>query len=69
MPGYTLDEFRAHQANATSPLMAELSRKGPGSPRTYASAFYDVNGAITEYVNISGPEEQFEELIKHNSNA
>lgn len=68
MPRYTLDEFRAHQTDTTSSLMAELSRKGPGSPRTYACAFYDVNGAITEYVNISGPKDQFEELIKRHSN-
>ncbi|QXH93299.1 hypothetical protein HU749_020945 [Pseudomonas ogarae] len=68
MPGYTLDEFRTQQSDATSPLMAELSRKGPGSPRTYACAFYDVNGAITEYVHISGPEESLEALIKDNSN-
>jgi hypothetical protein len=67
MPGYTLDEFRVHQANATSPLMAELGRQGPGSPRTYACAFYDVNGAITDYVNISGNEEGLEDLIKRNS--
>ncbi|MBK5003876.1 hypothetical protein [Pseudomonas sp. S32] len=67
MPGYVLDEFRTHQADATSPLMAELSRKGPGSPRTYVCAFYDVNGVIAEYVHISGPKQQFEALIKGNS--
>jgi hypothetical protein len=69
MPGYTLDQFRAQKADATSPLMAELSRKGPGSPRTYACAFYDANGDITEYVHISGPKGRFEALIKGNSNA
>ncbi|HCP28711.1 hypothetical protein [Pseudomonas fulva] len=67
MPGYTLDDFRAQQADVTSPLMAELSRKGPGSPRTYACAFYDVNGAITDYVHISGPKRRFEALIKSSS--
>ncbi|MCF5199899.1 hypothetical protein [Pseudomonas syringae] len=67
MPGYVLDDFRAQQAAATSPLMAELSRKGPGSPRTYACAFYDVDGAITEYVHVSGPKRRFETLIKSNS--
>ncbi|PHN57453.1 hypothetical protein [Pseudomonas viridiflava] len=67
MPGYALDEFRAQQAAPTSPLMAELSRKGPSSPRTYACAFYDVDGAITEYVHISGPKRRFETLIKGNS--
>ena len=69
MPGYTLAEFSAQQADATSPLMAELSRKGPGSPRTYACAFYDVKGVITEYVHISGPEEGLARLIKEKSRA
>lgn len=68
MPGYTQSEFRAQMAAPTSPLRAELSRKGPGSPRTYACAFYDVNGAITEYVHVSGPKLRFEALIKGNSN-
>lgn len=68
MPGYTLSEFRAQMAAPTSSLRAELSRKGPGSPRTYACAFYDVNGAITEYVHVSGPKLRFEALIKGNSN-
>ncbi|RDL16218.1 hypothetical protein [Pseudomonas jessenii] len=69
MPGYTLGELRAQQAEATSTLMTELGRQGPGSPRTYSCAFYDVNGTITDYVNISGPEERFETLIKSNSKA
>lgn len=69
MPGYSLGEFHTHQADATSPLMAELSRKGPGSPRTYVCAFYDVNGDISEYVHISGPDEGLEALIKDNSSA
>ncbi|WP_241151814.1 hypothetical protein [Pseudomonas viridiflava] len=38
MPGYALDEFRAQQAAPTSPLLAELRRRGPGSPRTYPCA-------------------------------
>ncbi|EJM26373.1 hypothetical protein PMI24_03764 [Pseudomonas sp. GM25] len=67
MPEYSLAEFCTQQTDTTSPLMAELSRKGPGSPRTYACAFYDVNGAISDYVHISGPEEGFEALIKDNS--
>ncbi|MFI8739020.1 hypothetical protein ACIGKM_24130 [Ectopseudomonas toyotomiensis] len=67
MPGYTLGEFRAQQADPTSPLMGELSRKGPGSPRTYACAFYDVTGDITQYVHISGPRLRFAALIKGKS--
>ncbi|VVQ32535.1 hypothetical protein [Pseudomonas fluorescens] len=69
LPNYSLDELEAHRAANTSTLMAELGRKGPGSPRTYGCAFYDLNGVITDYINISGPKGRFETLIKGSSKA
>lgn len=67
LPKYTLEEFKRHKADKASPLMAQLERKGLGSPQTYGFGFYDETGAISDYVHISGPENKMAALIKAQS--
>lgn len=69
LPNYTLDEYKAHKADKASPLMTQFERKGSGSPQTYGLGFYDETGTITDYVNISGPENKIGTVIKAQSRA
>lgn len=69
LPKYTIEDFKGHKADRTSPLMAQFERKGSGSPQTYGVGFYDEAGSITDYVHISGPENKLGTLVKSQSPA
>lgn len=67
LPKYALEEFKRHKADKASPLMAQLERKGPGSPQAYGFGFYDETGSISDYIHVSGPENKIGSLIKAQS--